>query len=54
MIRRWVFLEIGEATDAVIMLISKQFSAFADVSLALVALDLVGRVQDVLSGAAGT
>jgi hypothetical protein len=42
-------LEIGEAGAAVVGVLDHHLRGLGDVTLALVALDLVGRVQDVLS-----
>lgn len=44
-----IFFEIGKATDTIIKLIRQHLSALADISFALIALDLVGWVDDILS-----
>jgi hypothetical protein len=46
----WVLIEVGEAAEAVIRFPAEHLRALGDVSLALVALDLVGRIEDVLNG----
>lgn len=44
-----VVFEVGEAGAAVVALLHHDLGGLGDVSLAVVALDLVGGVQDVLS-----
>lgn len=45
---------IGEAADTKIVFFCQDFSVFADISLAFVALYLIGRVDDVLSKSEST
>jgi hypothetical protein len=49
-----VVVEVGEAAEAVVGLSSEYLDGLGDVALALIALYLVGRVEDVLSGGGGT
>ena len=54
MILGGVLIEVGEAAEAVIRVPSEDLDGLGDIALALVALDLVGGVQDVLPGEGGT
>lgn len=47
-------VEIGEAGAAVVGLVDHDLGGLGDVALAFVALDLVGGVEDVLSGRRST
>lgn len=46
-IRRKV-VDIGKTADAIVVFFCQNFSVFANISLAVVALNLIGRVRDVL------
>ena len=48
MVFRGILFDISKAADTVILLFPEHLGAFADVSLALIALYLIGRVQDIL------
>lgn len=43
-----ILIEISKAADTVILLFSEHLGAFADVSFAFIALNLIGRVQNIL------
>jgi hypothetical protein len=49
-----VLIEVGEAAEAVIRVPSEYLDGLGDIAFALVTLDLVGGVQDVLTGEGST
>lgn len=49
MIRIDMFFDIGKAAYTVVTILGQNLSDFADISLALIALHLVGWVDDVLN-----
>lgn len=49
-----VVIEVGEAAETVIRVPSEYFDGLGDIAFALVTLDLVGGVEDVLRGEGGT
>jgi hypothetical protein len=49
-----VVIEVGEAAETVIRIPSEYLDGLGDIAFALVTLDLVGGVEDVLRGEGGT
>lgn len=47
-------LEVSEAADAIVTVICKHLGAACNVSFAHITLDLIRRIQDVLSSEVGT